>query len=143
MQKIFFFLLIISSVNFAAAQTQSKDAAAILAVLAEQNKQWNAGNVEAFMEGYWKNDSLMFIGKSGVTYGWKNTLENYKLNYPDTAAMGRLAFTIIEVKRLSAIYFHVVGKWHLTRSIGNAEGHFTLLFQKIKNKWVIIKDHSS
>ena len=45
---------------------------------------------EKFMKGYWENDSLMFIGKSGVTYGYKNTLNNYKKNYPTTADMGKL-----------------------------------------------------
>ena len=85
----------------------------------------------------------MFIGKSGVTYGWTNTLNNYKKNYPDTVAMGKLSFNILSVKRLSIEYFHVVGKWHLQRSIGDLSGHYTLLIKKIKGRWVIIADHSS
>ena len=85
----------------------------------------------------------MFIGKSGVTYGCQNTLNNYKKGYPDTAAMGKLTFDLLEIKRLSVIYFFVVGKWHLTRRIGDIGGHFTLLFKKVKNKWVIIAEHSS
>jgi hypothetical protein len=85
----------------------------------------------------------MFIGKNDITYGWQNTLESYKKGYPDTTAMGKLDFDILHVKRLSVLYFFVVGKWHLTRSIGDVGGHFTLLFKKIKNKWVIVADHSS
>jgi ketosteroid isomerase-like protein len=85
----------------------------------------------------------MFIGKSGVTYGWKNTLNNYKKGYPDAAAMGQLTFTILKVKSLSDQYQQVVGKWHLKRSQGNLDGHFTLLFQKIKGQWMIVMDHSS
>ena len=95
------------------------------------------------MKGYWENDSLMFIGKSGVTYGYKNTLENYKKGYPDTAAMGKLAFTLIQVKKLSKEYYHVTGKWFLNRSVGDIGGHYTLLFRKINGQWVIISDHSS
>jgi hypothetical protein len=57
--------------------------------------------------------------------------------------MGKLDFDLLEVKRLSALYFFVVGKWRLTRSIGDLKGHFTLLFKKINNKWVIVADHSS
>ena len=68
---------------------------------------------------------------------------NYKKGYPDTAAMGKLNFDILEVKRLSVMYFFVVGKWHLTRSIGDVGGHFTLLFKRVKNKWLIVADHSS
>lgn len=122
---------------------QSADEAAIRNLLARQSADWNKGDIDAFMNGYWESDSLMFIGKSGVTYGWQNTLNNYKKGYPDTAAMGKLQFTIIKVKRLSVMYFEVVGKWHLTRTAGDLSGHFTLLFQKIKGRWVIIMDHSS
>jgi ketosteroid isomerase-like protein len=125
------------------ASAQSKDELSIRNTMNDQVAAWNAGDLNRFMEPYWKSDSLMFIGKSGITYGWQNTLKNYQLGYPDTAAMGKLKFDIIQVKRLSVLYFSVVGKWHLTRSIGNVGGHFTLLFKRIKNKWVIISDHSS
>lgn len=122
---------------------QSKDEVAVLKVLAAQQAAWNKGDIKGFMQGYWQSDSLMFIGKSGITYGWQKTLENYKKSYPDTAAMGKLDFEFIETKRLSAIYYFVVGKWHLARSIGDIGGHFTLLLRKIKGGWVIVKDHSS
>jgi len=122
---------------------QSKAEQEIISVLHTQDEAWNNGNIEAFMQTYWKHDSLMFIGKSGVTYGWLNTLNNYKKGYPDTMAMGKLHFDLIQIKKLSRKYYHVVGKWYLTRSIGNLEGHFTLLIQKIKGRWYIIADHSS
>jgi len=122
---------------------QTTDETEVRNVLAKQNAAWNRGDVDAFMVGYWENDSLMFIGKSGVTYGYKNALANYKRNYPDTAAMGQLTFTLIKVKKLSPEYFHVTGKYYLTRTIGDASGHFTLVFRKINGKWLIISDHSS
>lgn len=140
MRKIFFitFLLITGSLS-----AQSKNETAIRKILAEQTAAWNRGDIKKFMIGYWKNDSLMFIGKSGVTYGWTNTLNNYKKSYPDTTAMGKLSFNIISVKCLSKKYYHVVGKWFLKRSIGDLSGHYTLLFQKVNGNWVIIADHSS
>jgi ketosteroid isomerase-like protein len=136
--------LFISMLIFSAAVlAQSKDKTAILKVLTEQDAAWNRGDLAGFMEGYWKSDSLMFIGKSGITYGWQKTLDNYKKGYPDTTAMGKLNFEYIEIKRLSVNYFFIVGKWHLTRTIGNLDGAFTLLMRKIKGTWVIVKDHSS
>jgi len=122
---------------------QSTDEKAIRNLLAEQTAAWNRGDIESFMKGYWENDSLMFIGKSGVTYGWTNTLNNYKKGYPDTAAMGQLDFTLIKVEKISRKYFQVVGKWFLKRSIGDVGGHYTLLLRKINRKWVIVADHSS
>lgn len=132
----------ISIISFTAS-AQSKEETIIRSMLDADVQSWNSGNIDAFMDSYWKSDSLMFIGKNGVTYGWQSTLDNYKRTYPDTSAMGKLDFTIIDVKRLSVMYFHVVGKWHLKRSAGDLQGHFTLLFKKIKNKWVIVADHSS
>jgi len=140
MRSIFVVLLAIISFS---VFSQTKDEKEVRNVLATQNAAWNRGDVDAFMVGYWENDSLMFIGKSGVTYGYKNTLSNYKKNYTDTTTMGKLTFTLIKVKRLSPEYFHVTGKYYLTRTIGDASGHFTLLFRKINGKWVIISDHSS
>ena len=140
MKKIFIVFLLLVAVQLSA---QSKDESAIRKLLAEQTEAWNRGDVVIFMNGYWENDSLMFIGKSGVTYGWINTLNNYKKGYPDTTAMGKLSFNIISVKKLSKKYYHVVGKWFLKRSIGDLSGHYTLLFEKVNGNWVIIADHSS
>jgi hypothetical protein len=140
------FIILFSLPLFSAAQPSikiNKDETAIRNLLDSQTKAWNRGDIEGFMKGYWQNDSLMFIGKSGVTYGWSNTLKNYKKSYPDTTAMGKLSFEVLQVRQLSSSYYHVVGKWFLNRSIGNLSGHYTLLFQKIKGIWVIIADHSS
>jgi len=136
---LFFTLILFSIISVAQNNTEKK----IISILQTQDESWNNGDIDGFMQTYWKSDSLMFIGKSGVTYGWKNTLNNYKRGYPDTAAMGKLTFTLINIKKLSRKYYHVIGKWHLTRTAGNLHGHFTLLLQKIQGKWLIIADHSS
>ena len=141
MKKIKFLLAAI--VFTCSAYAQTKDDTAIKNLLSKQTQAWNSGNIENFMQGYWQNDLLMFIGKSGITYGWQKTLDNYKKGYPDVTAMGKLDFTILQTKRLSVLYYFVVGKWHLARSIGDAGGYFTLLFKKIKKNWVIVSDHSS
>ncbi|MFT3682063.1 MAG: DUF4440 domain-containing protein [Ferruginibacter sp.] len=142
MKKILLAFTLLFTISFSTS-AQTKDELAIRKIMADQDEAWNRGDLETFMQGYWKSDSLMFIGKNGVTYGYDKTLERYKTNYPDTASMGKLHFEYIEMKRLSVNYFFVVGRWHLTRTVGNAEGSFTLLLRKIKNQWVIVKDHSS
>ena len=136
-------LILISILWSSTGFTQDRNARAILELLDTQTAAWNKGDLQGFMKGYWENDSLRFIGKSGITYGWSNTLANYKRGYPDTAAMGKLQFTILVVKKLSPRYYEVVGKWYLKRSIGDANGHYTLLLRKIKGSWVIVSDHSS
>jgi hypothetical protein len=140
MKLILFAFLVMQSIVVAA---QTKDQKDILNVLSTQQEAWNTGNIDQFMKGYWESDSLMFIGKTGITYGWQNTLNNYKKGYPDTAAMGKLNFTILKVNKIDTHNYFVVGKWFLKRSIGDIGGHFTLFFKRLKKQWVIIADHSS
>lgn len=138
-------LLTISSFCFTSSlKAQSADESQIRAILDRQTRAWNAGNLDQFMEGYWKNDSLMFIGKTGVTYGWRPTLENYKRGYPNRSAMGILSFNILKVEQLAADCYFVLGRWHLKREeAGDLSGHYTLIWKKIDGEWVIVADHSS
>ncbi len=140
LKKILFILLLVCSYN---AMGQTKDAKSILDLLAQQEKAWNLGDINEFMKGYWESDSLVFVGKNGLTYGFKNTLANYKKNYPDKTYMGQLKFTILSIQPLSKQYYSIIGKWELSRTVGNLSGHYTLLLKKIKGKWKIIADHSS
>jgi hypothetical protein len=111
----------------------------------EQLLCWNAGEIDCFMEAYWKSDSLVFIGKSGVNYGWQKTLDNYRNSYPDAATMGKLTFENEIMHFLDAGTIQVIGKWHLARelSLGDLTGYYSLIWQVRDGKWVIISDHSS
>ena len=140
MKRTLLALLLFVSLSGAA---QSRDEAAVRAVLDRQVAAWNRGDIPAFMEGYWKSDSLMFIGKNGIQWGWDKTLANYRKGYPDTATMGKLSFELLVVKRLAKDYYYVVGKWQLARSKGDVGGHYDLLFRKVKGRWVIVSDHTS
>lgn len=125
------------------AQT-SNERQAVLDVLSRQNKNWNEGNISAFMEDYWKSDSLMFIGSKGVVYGWKATLDRYNKSYPDRATMGQLKFDIQKTDFHSKTTCWVLGKWYLTRpEKGDIGGYFTLILKKINGKWLIVSDHTS
>ena len=125
------------------SEGQKSDEQAIRRVIERQSEGWNKGNIDEYMKGYWESDSLIFVGKSGVTYGYKNTLDHYRKAYPDKSSMGLLQLDLLHFKRLSSNYYYVTGKWSLKRTIGNLQGYFTLLFQKISNNWLIISDHSS
>ena len=141
--KSFIFLCLYIILLSAKTYSQTPDEKNIREILRNQTISWNEGNLEDFMKGYLNNDSLLFIGQMGPTYGYQTTLGNYRKHYPDAASRGILNFDILQMKRLSVLYYFVVGKFHLERTIGNAEGYFTLLFKKVKGKWVIVVDHSS
>jgi len=140
MRKLLFCLFLFQLTN---SNAQNKDEQIIRSILNRQTQDWNRGDINSFMHGYWESDSLMFIGKNGVTYGYQTTLNNYKKNYPDATAMGQLQFNILQVKPLGDGHYFVLGKWMLKRTIGDLSGYYTLLFKKIKGEWVIVADHSS
>lgn len=116
---------------------------AVLKVLDTQRLAWNKGNLEEFMQTYWKSDSLLFVGQSGPKYGWQTTLDNYRKSYPDKAAMGILSFDIKDVRFISSNDAFVLGAWHLQREKDQPHGYFTLVLKKINGEWKIVSDHSS
>ncbi|MEO9871746.1 YybH family protein [Ekhidna sp.] len=140
MRKLFFLIIILF---FFKASSQNHDELAIREVLAQQQKCWNMGDLDCFMEGYWKSDDLVFIGSSGITYGWQKTLDNYKKSYPNKSAMGELAFELLILEPLSDDFWSVIGKWNLKRDNDNPKGHFSLIFRRLGDDWVIVSDHSS
>ncbi len=145
-QKILFIGFLMFGIHHIDSQAQNtrSDSAAISALLDKQTRAWNEGIIDSFMVGYLHTDSLMFIGKKGLTYGYQVTLENYKKGYPDKAGMGTLHFDIKKMKPLGRRFYFVVGKWALTRpEKGDLEGFFSLLLEKIGGEWKIIADHSS
>jgi len=132
-------LLILSTCMVLHAQ----DRQAILKVMEVQRQAWNRGDVETFMQGYWKSDSLMFVGKAAPVYGWVNTLNRYKKSYPDKATMGFLTFDILKVNVLDPKNAFVFGAWHVKQSKATIGGYYTLWFKKIDGKWLIVCDHTS
>ncbi|SNT04747.1 Ketosteroid isomerase homolog [Ekhidna lutea] len=140
MRNSFSLFLTLISISLSA---QNPDERAIREVLAMQQECWNDGDLECFMEGYWKSDQLVFIGSKGVTYGWQATLDNYKKSYPDKEKMGILTFDLISLEPLSEDFWTVIGKWSLKRKSDNPNGHFSLIFRRLGDEWVIVSDHSS
>ena len=139
MKKIILTCLLFLSFTLIYAQ----DKEAILTVIDNQQTAWNNGNIDGFMQGYWKSDSLLFVGSIAPTYGWQNTSDHYKNRYPDKSAMGTLSFTILKVELLDKTNAFVLGAWHLKREKDTPEGYFTLWFKKIKGEWKIVVDHTS
>jgi ketosteroid isomerase-like protein len=137
---IFSCLLILGSCIVLHAQD---DKQAIFKVLETQRIAWNNGDIDGFMQGYWKSDSLMFVGKDAPVYGWQKTLDRYKKAYPDKATMGKLTFTVLKVDLLDDTNAFTLGAWHLDREKDAPGGYFTLWFRKINGLWVIVVDHTS
>jgi ketosteroid isomerase-like protein len=124
------------------AKAQGVDAE-LRTLLTAQAADWNRGDIDAFMGGYWKSEEITFAGASGISRGWQTVLEHYHKNYPDRATMGHLDFSEIEITPLGNDAALILGRWHLSRDTGPVGGIFTLVARKFPEGWRIIHDHTS
>ncbi len=126
-----------------AAANQPDDKADIRAVMEMQVSAWNAGDVDTFMQSYWKSDETVFIGAKGLVRGWQAVLDRYHRDYPDRKAMGHLTFSDLEIHMVCSDAAFVIGQFHLQREYDHPEGIFTLDFRKFPEGWRIVADHTT
>jgi len=141
---IFNIILISTLFTLLASAQNDKDVVEVQQILMRQAADWNKGDIEAFMVGYWNSPDLQFIGSRGVTKSYENTLRNYLKSYPDRKTMGQLSFDVISIDKLSRKSIMLTGQYTLARKkMEDASGYFLLVWKKIKKKWVIVADHSN
>lgn len=136
---LYVLVIIFSSTLFAQS---SKEQAAIRKVMDDQALAWNRGDIDGFMQGYWKSEKLTFVS-TNVTRGWQQTLDRYKKSYDSREKMGTLTFSDLEITVLSKDAAVVLGSWSLKRANDMPGGKFTLIFRKFKEGWRVVHDHTS
>ncbi|MCB0688246.1 MAG: DUF4440 domain-containing protein [Saprospiraceae bacterium] len=141
--RLFYLIAIIcfSLLSPASGQESDRVRTEIEDLLSMQSEAWNKGDIEGFMQTYWDQDELQFLSKSGPTFGYQNTLQNYYKRYPDRQSMGQLTFNVISLNKRSRKVYSLIGRYHLERvGIDNLEGYFLLILQKIRGHWKIVAD---
>ncbi|MEJ6764294.1 MAG: YybH family protein [Flavobacteriales bacterium] len=140
----FFITLFLFSLNsYSQNPISLKDSLGIMNVMSLQQDAWNNGDIDSFMQGYLKSEELVFSGKSGPIYGWENTRKRYYSSYPNTQIMGKLNFTVKKIRSISLNSAYLIGEYYLKRSTEDSYGHFTLLWKKVDDNWLIVSDHTS
>jgi uncharacterized protein (TIGR02246 family) len=124
----------------AAADSASEE---IRAVLQVQQDAWNRGDIDVFMNGYWRSKETVFVSGDEVMRGWQQVLERYRHKYSDRDKMGTLSFSDLKIDMLSSDAAVVLGRWELKRKRHTPHGRFTLIFRKTSEGWRIIHDHTS
>ncbi len=129
--------------TFIGCTTPNAPETLIRTLLDQQARDWNDGDIDAFMQAYWNSDDLTFSAGGRTTHGWDATRERYHLRYPDRATMGTLTFSDLQVTPLNPDAALVLGRWHLARQDDTLGGNFSLVFRHIEGRWQIIHDHTS
>ena len=139
--KLLFFLLM-NIINGQSILSES-DKNEIISVLKKQEKFWNKGDIEGFMQGYVKSDYLVFNGSKGPFYGWNSVKDRYIKTYPSKEEMGILNFKIQNISLITSNVAQLLGQFFLSYPKKKVSGYFTLVFIKSKGRWLILSDHTS
>ena len=132
----------------AAAAAFPDDMAATLAVRAILERQvadWNRGDLDGFLSGYWNSSKVVFQSGGTRLDGFDAMRERYQKRYrAEGKAMGRLAFSGLDIEPLGPEAVLARGRWRLTISDGAGPGGlFTVIFRKLPEGWRIVHDHTS
>ena len=145
MQKSILKLLFFLVINIAYGQSilSESNKNEIISILKEQEKFWNRGDIDGFMQGYVKSDYLVFNGSSGPFYGWDSVKDRYIKTYPSKEKMGTLNFKIHNISLITSSVAQLIGQFFLSYPKSEVSGYFTLILIKSKGEWLILSDHTS
>jgi ketosteroid isomerase-like protein len=131
--------------NQGSTQPETDAVRQVRSLLERQEADWNRGDLDAFMTGYWKSPKLVFQSGGERFDGWEAMRERYFRRYKaEGKAMGRLGFVGIEFEPLGPEAVLVRGGWRLSLPDGTTPGGlFTLIFRNFTDGWKIIHDHTS
>ena len=135
--------VLVAALACASPEHTPNSATEIQSVLSSQQDAWNRGDIDAFMNGYARSESTVFVSEDQVRRGWETVRERYRQKYSDRAKMGTLSFSEIEVAMLSPEAAVVLGRWKLKRANDEPHGRFTLVFKRLPEGWRIVHDHTS
>ncbi len=117
----------------------------VIKVLVAQERAWNDGNLNEFLKSYKHSPQTTFLS-GNIQHGSEEMAAHYRGSYPTRETMGMLSFSDLEPRLLDERFALVTGRFKLERTKkggGNAEGIFSLGFEKGDDGWKIILDHTS
>ena len=121
------------------------DEAAILAAMADSAAGWNAGNLDRFMAVY--ADDAVYVTGRGLVRGRAAIAATYARSFAGGGnPRGRLSFGDTAFRRLDPAHLVLWARWTLTPAVaaGKVEtGMTSLVFERRREGWRIVADHSS
>lgn len=128
----------------AAAAAGVTPQAQVEAAMADSAAGWNAGDLTRFTAIY--ADDAVYVAGDAVVRGKDAIAARYAKSFANGGnTRGRLSFQSVMWRPLSAVHLLHVARWTLTPTAGATPqtGLTTLLFERRKEGWRIISDHSS
>lgn len=116
--------------------------AAIEAAMKDSAAGWDSGDLQRFVAVY--APDAIFVGGDGVVRGKDAIAARFAKSFTGGGnTRGKLTFEPVAWRTLSAVHTLYVARWTLTPADGKPQSGMTsLLFERRKEGWRIISDHS-
>jgi ketosteroid isomerase-like protein len=118
---------------------------AVRAVIDRQVADWNKGDLDGFLSGYWNSPKVVFQSGGQRHDGFEAMRDRYRRRYQaEGKAMGQLVFSALEIEPLGPDACLARGGWRLTVPDGSKPGGlFTVILRRLPEGWKIVHDHTS
>ena len=119
--------------------------AGVAAAMDDSAAGWNAGNLERFVAVY--APDATFVTDKGLVRGRAAIADRYRPSFAGGGnKRGKLSFETLGTRSVSPTHMLLWARWTLTPTDTAAKvetGMTTLLFERRREGWRIISDHSS
>lgn len=120
--------------------TASRQQLDVTKIVLAQEKAWNRGDLEAYLDQYKDSEETEAI-LNGPVRGLGAIRAAYHTSFPNREAMGVLEQSSVEVKELGPNFALALGHYKISRprkNGGDAEGNFTEIFEKTEGGWKLV-----
>ena len=114
-------------------------------MLGRSAADWNRGDLAGFMSDYARDSLTSYVSGGHVQYGWQKLFDRYQANhFAPGKSRDSLTFEEVRVRPLTMDLAYATARFLLHRGDSLvASGPFTLILQKLGDRWQILHDHTS
>jgi uncharacterized protein (TIGR02246 family) len=104
---------------------------------------WNRHDLDAYLDGFWRSDSLILVVEGETVRGWDLLSKALHTGYPNPAEMGNLTLDRVQVQMLSSD-LAVALTWDTVSFPKKKEfGTSTIVMKKLPEGWRVAVMHTS
>jgi hypothetical protein len=136
------------TVDPGAAQTPSLDyknqgAQEITKLIFGGFDRWNARDLDAYMEMFWKSPDFMYSVDNEIVWGWADLKAELMRGYPDRSTMGTVNSERLEIRVLTSDLATIANSWSMQFPKAKIVGITTGTLRKFGEGWRVISAHTS
>jgi uncharacterized protein (TIGR02246 family) len=118
--------------------------AEIAAMMDRSARDWNRGDLDAFMADYLPGPGTTYIGRNGVLHGVEAIRAVYAPRFGPGGVRDSLSFERLEVDVVAPDVANAIAYYVLARGDSvTARGPTSLVMRRLDGRWRIVHDHSS